>query len=109
MIRLVSGAVRIGNLETVYGQNVTRFETTSGILNIVRHDLMRYGAAATDLIVVDPDHMELRYLGDSMSRFQTDVGLKSNDSTQDEWLTEAGLQVAVPESLAKLSNIVSAA
>lgn len=106
--QLTKDFVRVKDQETSFGLTVTSFYFTSGTLHLVRHDLMRYGTYANSLLVIDPSHLELMYIGESMSRFKTNVGLQSTDAFEDSWLTEVGLKCAVPESLARWDNIVSA-
>lgn len=107
--QLTKSMVRVEDNRTNFGLKTTTFEFTSGTIHLIRHDLLKYGSYANSLLVFDPSHLRIRYIGESMTRFKSDVGLASKDAYQDSWLTEAGLQVFVPESLARLSNIVSAA
>jgi hypothetical protein len=104
---LVINTVRTENHLTKIGMNVTTFEFSSGTLHLVRHDLFRYGLYRNALVVIDPAHIDLRYVGDAMTRFKTDVGLPSDDGYQDSWLSEVGMEVAIPETMARWGNIVS--
>lgn len=106
---LTKDAIRIENVPTFFGLNVTRFHSTHGILNLVRDDTLNIGEYANSMVVIDPDHMDIKHIGDGMTRFRTDVGVQSDDDKKDDWLTEAGLKVSVPETIAKLTNIISAA
>lgn len=105
---LTRDAIRIKNHPTSFGLNVDTFESPHGTLHLVRHDMLAYGEYSNSMVVFDPDHMNIRYMGDGMTRFRTDVGLASDDDKKDDWLTEAGLKVAVPETLAKMTNITTA-
>lgn len=104
---LVLNTIRTENHLTSFGLNVTTFEFSTGTLHLVRHDLMRYGLYRNALTIIDPAHINLEYVGDAMSRFKTDVGLPSDDGYQDSWLTEVGMKIAVPETLARWGNIIS--
>ena len=105
---LTKDHIRIENIPTEFGLKVTRFHSTHGVLNLVRDDTLNIGEYANSLVIIDPDHMEIKHVGSGMTRFKTDVGLESDDDRKDQWLTEAGLKVAVPETLAKLTNILAA-
>ena len=105
---LVKDYVRVKDRETGFGLTVTTFYFTAGTLHLVRHDSM-YGIYANALTVIDPAHLTLRYVGDAMSRFKTNVGLASLDAFEDSWLSEVGLQVYIPETLARWGNLQSIA
>lgn len=104
---LVDDRIRLPNNPTNFGLNVTTFNFTMGTVHLVRHDLLKYGIYKNAMLMFDPDHLEINFMGDSMTRFKTNVGLASDDDFKDSWLTEAGLKVAVPETLSRLGNIIS--
>lgn len=105
---LKRGAQRLENLVTEFGLNILRWESPHGVLNIVRHELFDTGLYANAMLVFDPDHLELRHLEGAITMFTTDVGEARFDRFEDSWLSEVGLQVAVPESLALLTGITTA-
>jgi len=109
MNQLQGGKVRLTNFTTEFGLNITKYSTSSGVLNFVRHDSFNKGIYANSMMIFDPDNIAIKRIGDSLTTFQSDVGLETKDGGTDLWLSEAGLQVMVPESLAFISNIVSAA
>jgi hypothetical protein len=92
--------------------NILQYESPHGILNIVRHELFTNGIYKNAMLVFDPDHLEQRFIphfGSGMTTFREDIGERRYDRMEDDWITEVGMEVAVPASLSLLTNIVSAA
>lgn len=106
---LLRGEVRLQNHTNSYGLNVTTYESPHGVLDIVRHRLFEHGDFKYASMIVDPNQLELKSVNEELVSYIQNVGLGSLDGSEDNWLTDAGLCVAVPESCAFISNIQSAA
>ena len=106
---LLRGYVQLENKLTEYGMNVTKYHSPHGTINIVRHRQFTTGIYQYAGLIVDPNHVSLRFINEGVTSFKTDVGLEGNDEYEDSWLTEVGLQVTIPQSLALITNVQAAA
>ena len=84
-----------------YGHKIMVLETIHGTLNLVKEPLFR-GNASGFLAMVDLDHVAYRPLvGNGVNRdtsIQTNVQSADEDLRKDMIMTEAGLEVSLPES-----------
>ena len=91
----------IQNVEGSFGHNVTRVSTIYGNLNLVMEPLFR-GAYENTAIMVDLNNVAYRPLvGNGVSRdtqIITNVQNRDIDGRKDMILTEAGLEIQLPET-----------
>ena len=91
----------IQNVEGSFGHNVTRVSTIYGNLNLVMEPLFR-GAYENTAIMVDLNNVAYRPLvGNGVSRdtqIITNVQNRDVDGRKDMILTEAGLEIQLPET-----------
>ena len=84
-----------------FGHNILQVETIHGTMNLVKEPLFR-GFASGFLCMVDMDNVAYRPLvGNGVNRdtqIQTNVQSADEDLRKDMILTEAGLEVSLPES-----------
>lgn len=84
-----------------FGHKVMQIETVHGTLNLVKQPLFR-GVAKNMMVCVDLDNLKYRPLvGNGLNRdtyIDTNVQLPDEDLRKDLILTEAGLEVCMPES-----------
>ena len=89
-----------------FGHRITRIETVHGEVSLVKEPLFR-GMAAGFLCMVDLDHVSYRPLvGNGINRdtsIQTNVQAADEDLRKDMILTEAGLEVGLPETHALIN------
>jgi len=94
-----------------FGHKITKIETIHGDISMVREPLFR-GLAAEFICLVDLDHVSYRPLvGNGVNRdtsIETNVQAPDEDLRKDMILTEAGLEVSLPETHA-LFNFEEAA
>ncbi len=87
--------------EGTFGHRVMRIETVHGDISLVKEPLFR-GMAAGFLCMVDLDHVSYRPLvGNGINRdtsIQTNVQAADEDLRKDMILTEAGLEISLPET-----------
>ena len=85
----------------VFGHKIMKIETIHGDLSMVKEPLFR-GNSAGFLAMVDLDHVSYRPLvGNGINRdtsIQTNVQSADEDLRKDMILTEAGLEVSLPET-----------
>lgn len=104
---LVAEAARLDvqNLKSQFGFNLTRINTVFGELNFVAHPLLR-NQWEDHVIVLDLPNISYRPLiGNGLSRdtyYQTNVQDNDVDGRIDQMITEAGIQITLPETHAVL-------
>lgn len=104
---MVAEAARLDvqNIKSQFGFNLTRINTVFGELNFVSHPLLR-GQWEDYAIVIDLPNVAYRPLiGNGLSRdtyYQTNVQAPDVDGRVDQIITEAGIQILLPETHAVL-------
>lgn len=97
----VGSGLDIQNVEGSFGHNVTRISTIYGNLNLVMEPLFR-GPYENTAIMVDLNNVAYRPLvGNGVSRdtqIITNVQDQNVDGRKDMILTEAGLEISLPET-----------
>jgi hypothetical protein len=105
-----------GKLETVqsektYGVRVMRYISPHGDLNIVTHNLLEGDEFGGHIAIVDLDNVAYRYLagenGSRDTRLLTNRQAPDADTRKDEYLSEVGLQLAVPKTHGSITGITS--
>jgi hypothetical protein len=107
------GKVRIAQSEKKYGINVTTFVSAFGELGLVTNwelDGAKYGGV---LVAYDQGNVRYRYLQNSKanrdSHVNTSIQPPDADTRRDEWLTEMGLEVNLPQTGGVVTGITGAA
>jgi len=89
-----------------FGHNVTKLQTVHGDISLVREPLFR-GMASGFMTLVDLDHVAYRPLvGNGINRdthITTNVQQADEDLRKDMILTEAGLEISLPETHALIN------
>ena len=89
-----------------FGHNVTKLETVHGDISLVREPLFR-GMASGFMTLIDLDHVAYRPLvGNGINRdthITTNVQQADEDLRKDMILTEAGLEISLPETHALIN------
>ena len=89
-----------------FGHKITKIETIHGDIAMVREPLFR-GLAAEFMCLVDLDHVSYRPLvGNGVNRdtsIETNVQAPDEDLRKDMILTEAGLEISLPETHALIN------
>ena len=101
-----NGRYNFEKSEGAFGHRITRIETVHGDISLVKEPLFR-GMAAGFLCMVDLDHVSYRPLvGNGVNRdthIMTNVQAADEDLRKDMILTEAGLEVSLPETHALIN------
>ena len=94
-------AYNFDKVEGAFGHKVTKLETVHGDISLVREPLFR-GMASGFMALVDLDHVAYRPLvGNGLNRdtsITTNVQQADEDLRKDMILTEAGLEITLPET-----------
>lgn len=86
-------------VQKVYGMNVTTWETTFGTVHFKTHPLFSQNVYLRNSgLLLDIQNLKYRALNDSDTTLLTNRQPRDYDGRKDEWITEAGLEVNLPES-----------
>jgi hypothetical protein len=95
-------------IQKVYGMNVLTWETPWGTIHLKSHPLFNRDAALrNDMFIIDVNQLKYRYLTDRDTTLLPNRQANDFDGRKDEWLTEAGLEVNMPEYHMYLRNLTS--
>lgn len=94
-----------------FGLKVMKWITPFGDVNLMTHPLFTYNSATRrDMVILEPRLLRFRYIDETM--FKKDDSVKKGgdigrDAIQEEYLTEAGLEVHYPEAGGYLTGVGS--
>lgn len=93
-------------VQKVYGMNVVTWETTFGTVHFKTHPLFSQNAYLRNTgLLLDIQNLRLRPLNDSDTTLLDNRQARDYDGRKDEWITEAGLEVNLPESCMFIKNL----
>lgn len=93
-------------MEDTYGMNVTGHKTMQGTVFYKTHPLFNLNATMRfNALFLDTGNLHYRYLKDSDTQLYKDRAPNNADYIENEYLTEAGLEVDSPESHMYLQNV----
>lgn len=96
---------------TKYGMNVRTWIHECGTLVFKLHPLFSYEPTTKNsMLIVDVDNLKWRYIDETFfkpDKSQTQGGGVGRDGKEEEWLTEAGLEMHFPNEFGYLSGIGS--
>lgn len=104
-----SGVVNITPLTVSYGIRVLEWITPFGTLFLKTHPLMSHRAALRrDIMIIEPEKIKYRYIDDTF--FVEDPQDRKNrnnsrDGTEEEYITEAGLEIHHAKAFGYLSGL----
>lgn len=94
--------------DTTYGMNVIKHDTLFGTVYYKTHPLFQtYGDFSDCAFFLDIQNLRYRPLLDSDTRLLANRQENDEDRRKDEWVTEAGLEVRLPESCMFVQGIDS--
>lgn len=94
-----NGQIMLQGKTVSYGIEVTEWRTVFGTINIVSHPLFSFEATdRNSMVVFEPEGLRFRYVSDTFFRKAPPdtEGQVSIDGTDEEYLTEAGLEYHHP-------------
>jgi len=106
-----SADVNINPMTVAYGMRVLEWITPFGTLYLKTHPLFSHRPALRrDLLVLEPSNLRYRYVRNRDTRFISDPRDNRNtnnskDGTEEEFITEAGLEVHHPDTMGYLSGL----
>lgn len=93
-------------VQKVYGMNVVTWETTFGTVHFKTHPLFSNNSyTRNNGLLLDVQNLKYRAYNDSDTTLLPNRQPRDYDGRKDEWLTEAGLEVNMPESCMYIKNL----
>jgi hypothetical protein len=98
--QIAMGRLQVVQGADVYGLSIKQWVTGHGTLNIVKERLLENGAGGTGYagfgLALDLDKIKFRFLRDRNTKLRMDIQAPDLDGIKDEYLTEAGWEIANP-------------
>jgi hypothetical protein len=82
--------------DKTYGLNIVKYVSPFGELNIVKHPLLVNGYDGYSF-ALDMEELKYRPLAESDTKLRTNIQANDEDGERDEYLTEAGLELRMPQ------------
>lgn len=97
--------INISPGQTDYGLKIIRWITPFGEINIKTHPLFSHDAVTRNMMVIlEPKELNYRYIDDtSFKPYKDSAG--HLDGTEEEFLTECGLEFGLPQKCAVLNGV----
>lgn len=108
-----TGQLNLRPGDKAYGLQIHDFITPFGVLKMKTHPLFSYDATTRNMMFIfEPDELKYMYIndttfyGESMKKEHPEgYGQRRIDGTNEEFLTEAGLQFGLPQKCAVLNGV----
>lgn len=112
-LALSEAQMTIGPGVTAYGMKLREFYTVFGTIHCKTHPLFSFDATTRNMgVVLEPKEMSYRYIddtafyGESNSKSHPEgYGQRRVDGTNEEFLTECGLEFGLPQKCAVLNGV----
>jgi hypothetical protein len=111
-LAMSSGQLLLNQGQKTYGMQIREWVTPFGSIYMKTHPLFSYDATTRNMMVIlEPKEMTYRYIddtqfyGESNSKVHSEgYGQRRIDGTNEEFLTEAGLEFGLPQKCAVLNG-----
>lgn len=112
-LAMAGGQINLAPAQKTYGMQIRQWITPFGTLNIKTHPLFSYDATTRNLMVIlEPKEISYRYIDDTnfygesnQKQHPLGYGQKRVDGTNEEFLTECGLEFGLPQKCAVLNGV----
>lgn len=105
----VTGQIQLTPETTSYGLKVVNWITPFGNIYLKTHPLYSYQPSnRNSMLLLEPDKLKFRYIDDTNFISDPEDRVNRNrslDGTEEEFLTEAGLELHHPQAFAELQNV----
>lgn len=101
------GKLQIQQGEDTFGLAVVKYVSPFGVLNIVHEPLFEgaiYGGYAA---ILDVENVKYRPLKGRDTKLETNIQANDEDQRKDQYITECGLEVRLPQTHALLTGVTS--
>lgn len=112
-LAMTGGQVNLQPAQKVYGMQIREWITPFGSIQMKTHPLFSYDATTRNMgILIEPKEMQYKYVqdttfyGESTSKQHSEgYGQRRVDGTNEEYLTECGLEFGLPQKCAMLNGV----
>ena len=112
-LAMAGGQVNLQPSQKIYGMQIRDWITPFGTIHMKTHPLFSYDATTRNMIVIlEPKELTYRYIDDttfygesSSKKHSEGYGQRRIDGTNEEFLTEAGLEFGLPQKCAVLNGV----
>ena len=112
-LAMAGGQINLQPAQKTYGMNIRTWITPFGTIHMKTHPLFSYDATTRNMgVLLEPKEMTYKYIDDT-SFFGEDkskthpegYGARRLDGTNEEYLTECGLEFGLPQKCAVLNGV----
>jgi hypothetical protein len=108
-----NGYINLKPAEKTYGLQIRSWLTPFGTINLKTHPLFSYDATTRNMgVILEPKEMTYKYIDDTAFYGETSAkthpegyGNRRLDGTNEEYLTECGLEFGLPQKCAVLNGV----
>lgn len=112
-LAMASGQMNISPGQKTYGMNIRQWVTPFGTLNLKTHPLFSHDATTRNMgVVLEPKELSYKYIDDTMFYGEASnkthpegYGQRRVDGTNEEFLTECGLEFGLAQKCAVLNGV----
>lgn len=102
------GSLRINLDAKKFGLQIFQYVTPFGNYNIMNYQHILEGAVYGGYgVVLDPENIKYRPLAGRDTKLETNIQANDEDQRKDQYITEAGLEVRLPQTHAVLTGVTS--
>lgn len=109
----VGAFLNVDVVPKVYGMDIRRWVTPFGTINMKTHPLFSFDATTRNMmVIIEPKELGYRYIDDTAFYGETSnkthpegYGNRRLDGTNEEFLTECGLEFGLPQKCAVLNGV----
>lgn len=111
-LAMSSGQINLAPAQKTYGMEIMQWRTPFGVLNMKTHPLFSFDATTRNMmVIIEPKELTYKYIDDtsfygesSSKQHPEGYGQRRIDGTNEEWLTECGLEFGLPQKCAVLNG-----
>lgn len=111
-LAMASGQINLAPAQKTYGMEIMQWRTPFGVLNMKTHPLFSFDATTRNMmVIIEPKELTYKYIDDtsfygesSSKQHPEGYGQRRIDGTNEEWLTECGLEFGLPQKCAVLNG-----
>lgn len=112
-LAMAGGQIQLHPGQKTYGMQIRTWETPFGTIHMKTHPLFSYDATTRNMMVIlEPKEMTYRYIddtsfyGENSSKSHSEgYGQRRIDGTNEEYLTECGLEMGLPQKCGVLNGV----
>ena len=112
-LAMAEGQMNLSSGQTAYGMKLRTWDTPFGSIYMKTHPLFSHDATTRNLmVIIEPKELEYKYISDttffgegSSTQHPSGYGARRLDGTNEEFLTECGLEFGLPQKCAVLNGV----